>query len=298
MATRDSKGRFKKKDERDTIDQLTSADYFTILKSKKQKATDVVLSDIYNNCLVLFDKYERTGQLDAMKKVMFHISTIEKERKLIELGFTDFVYKKDIEYYIENVTNKNVKVIELNRFERGIPDDVIARYEQVKNIFDEFYVVFTDFTNEHTKKTMKERDPILFGVFRDSHVEALSERFYFIGDWVDEYCDLTLDKLVSELHTDDPEREAIFKLRDPVTLDELKEKVKALEQEKVSGMMISPMYSLSLVQTTSSTNPAFPAPPPMEPVVEKGEVTEEKSVEDKTKTSIAGFFKKLFNFKK
>ena len=36
---------------------------------------------------------------------------------------------------------------------------------------------------------------------RDKAVQ--SERFYYIGDWVDEYCDLTLDKMVKELVKDD-----------------------------------------------------------------------------------------------
>lgn len=44
---------------------------------------------------------------------------------------------------------------------------------------------------ELTKKEKeKKRDPILFGIIKHSR------NFYYIGDWIDEYCDLTLKEAV------------------------------------------------------------------------------------------------------
>ena len=40
--------------------------------------------------------------------------------------------------------------------------------------------------------------PILFGTFQDKNTRTIIDRFYFLGDWIDEYCDLTLDKMVNE----------------------------------------------------------------------------------------------------
>lgn len=37
------------------------------------------------------------------------------------------------------------------------------------------------------------KDPILFGVIRNS------DKLYYIADWVDEYCDLTLEKMFETL---------------------------------------------------------------------------------------------------
>ena len=76
-----------------------------------------------------------------------------------------------------------------------------------KNIFTEFVVVFTDYTEESTKiveEKRREKDPILFGIFYEksgnnfSSRKNLYDKFYYIGDWVDEHCDLTLSKLVEE----------------------------------------------------------------------------------------------------
>jgi hypothetical protein len=45
-------------------------------------------------------------------------------------------------------------------------------------------------TKEEKKRAA---DPILFGVINNSN------KLYYIADWVDEYCDLTLDKLLDKI---------------------------------------------------------------------------------------------------
>jgi hypothetical protein len=82
---------------------------------------------------------------------------------------------------------------------REVPDELVDVVDKTKDIFDQFYVVFTDYTGKEERKVEKERrdkDPILFGVFKNN--TTVSDRFYFLGDWVDEYCDLTLDKMVEQ----------------------------------------------------------------------------------------------------
>ena len=46
------------------------------------------------------------------------------------------------------------------------------------------------------KESKPEKDPIIFGAFIQRGKDVLmSERLYYIADWIDEYCDLTLEKL-------------------------------------------------------------------------------------------------------
>ena len=139
---------------KDPVDPLF---YFQKLKGKKQKCSDETLNGIYANCLTLMEKYNRTGQIDAMKKLLFHLETIERERKVIAAGIDVFVYLDDIKQYINDVGDKVVKIIELDRYEREVPDEIVAKYEKVKDIFDRFIVVFTDYTKQHTEKTQKAR---------------------------------------------------------------------------------------------------------------------------------------------
>lgn len=70
------------------------------------------------------------------------------------------------------------------------------------------YVVFTDYTGkvERTiEKERREKDPILFGTFQKQRGNTrnsgnlINDRFYYLGDWEDEYCDLTMDKFLKEV---------------------------------------------------------------------------------------------------
>lgn len=205
----------KQKDDVEVQDEVSPGEYFKRLKGKRQKVTDEVLTGIYDNCATLMDKYSRT---------------IEKERKVIAKGIDTFVYLEDVQRFVEGVQGRVVKIIELERYEREIPDDVVEAYEKVKDLFSKFVVVFTDYTKEHEKKAKKERDPILFGMFQDKNVEANG----FISSATGRNCDLTLDKLVVEMKKE-TKNDVEFKLRDPLNLDEVREKIKALEAEQNKG---------------------------------------------------------------
>lgn len=216
----------------------TATEYFEILKSKKQKADQGDMDKFYENALHLLNKYKLTNQVDGMKKLMFHIDSIEKERQGIEQGIDTFVYKKDIQTYIESVKGKVIKSIELERYEREIPDEVVDSYLKVKDVFDSFFVLFTDYTGEHEKKHMKEKDPILFGMFHNKEKSSISERMYFIGDWEDEYCDLTLDKLVTEMENikNINIQESIST---PTNIDDIREYLKGLEATQSKEFVIT-----------------------------------------------------------
>lgn len=178
---------------------FTPSQYFDFLKDAKNTVTTEALKDSYEIFLKLAEKYKKLGQIESLKKLCFLADTLAKEEKLIEMGINTFVYKDVIEDYIENVADKTVKIVELSRYMREIPDELVDTIEKTRPLFDEFYVVFTDYTGKEERKVEKERrdkDPILFGVFKNN--SNVADRFYFLGDWIDEYCDLTLDKMVEQ----------------------------------------------------------------------------------------------------
>lgn len=178
---------------------ITPSQYFDFLKNAKNKITTERLKESYGVFIKLGEKYQKLCQKESIKKLCFLVDTLVKEEKLIEMGVDTFIYKDKIEDYIENVANKSVKIIELSRYMREVPDELVETVEKTKDLFDEFYVVFTDYTGVEERKVQKEKrdkDPILFGVFKNQR--NVSDRFYFLGDWIDEYCDLTLDKMVEQ----------------------------------------------------------------------------------------------------
>lgn len=220
------------------MSELSPTQYFDLVKDKKNKINDEELERIYTNCLILLEKYIKTGQAAAAKKLMFHLETIEKERELVKMGIDTFVYRDDIEEFIQSVSKDVVKITNLEKYEREIPDEVVETLEKVKSLFDKCYIVFTDYTGKFEKQVQKERrdkDPILFGTFQDLDSGAVVDRFYFIADWEDAYCDLTLDKMVNVMRKD-RNKTIAMNISTPANLDELKAQLNKLEATSIPQM--------------------------------------------------------------
>lgn len=214
--------------------ELTPVEYFEQVKEKKQNITDEELKNVYDNCLELLNKYKTTGQIKGMKKLLFHLQCIEKEREIVKMGVNTFVYRDDIEEYIDNIAKDVVKIIELENYEREIPDDIVETIDKVKDKFDKLYIVFTDYTGKVERQIAKERrvkDPILFGTFQDPQNRTIIDRFYYLGDWEDEYCDLTLDKMVNETEKAG-KRDIIKTISTPKDIEELKAQLEGLEEKE------------------------------------------------------------------
>ena len=210
--------------------ELNPSEYFEIVKARKQTITDEDLSKIYDNCLELLNKYKITGQTAGMRKLLFHLESVESEREIVKMGITTFIYRDDIEEYIDNIAKDTVKIIELEKYEREIPDEIVTIIEQVKDKFDQLYVLFTDYTGKVERQIEKERrqkDPILFGTFQNEKTRTVIDRFYFLGDWEDEYCDLTLDKMVNEVEAS-KKRNIVRTINTPKDIEELKEQLDKL----------------------------------------------------------------------
>lgn len=210
--------------------ELSPQEYFDIVKERKQHITDEQLLNVYDNCLELLNKYKITGQTVGMRKLLFHLECIEKEREIVKMGINTFVYRDDIEFYISEVASDVVKIIDIESYEREIPDEIVEVVGRVKDKFDQLYIVFTDYTGKIERQVEAERrkkDPILFGTFQNEETRSVIDRFYYLGDWVDEYCNLTLDKMVNETKNL-RKRDLIRTIKTPDDIKELKVQLESL----------------------------------------------------------------------
>lgn len=223
------------------IKELTPQEYFEQVKERKHTITDAELLKVYDNCLELLNKYRITGQKKGMKKLLFHLDCIEKEREIVKTGITTFIYRDDIEEFIDNVAKDTVKIIELENYEREVPDEIIEIIENIKDKFDQLYIVFTDYTGKAERQVQKERrakDPILFGTFQNQTSRTVIDRFYYLGDWEDEYCDLTLDKMVNETEKVG-KRNIVKTISTPADIAELKGQLGNLEEKNNTFVIAS-----------------------------------------------------------
>lgn len=185
-------------------DDVTPTMYFNYVKDMKKNIEDENLQTVADNCLKLLQKTKLTGQTKAAKKIFAQYSLIMRELRAASFGFDTIVYKSDIEKFITKITKHPVKIIELANYPREVDDSVMDRLIVAKKneLFDEYYVLFTDYSMKETKKVAQERrdkDPILFGAFKTTDENDIPEnRLFYIGDWIDEYCDLTLEEMLTQ----------------------------------------------------------------------------------------------------
>lgn len=226
------------------IDPLS---YFENLKNSKRDLSSKFLQEVFDNTELLLKKAYAINQVEMCKKLIFTIDVISKEYILHDMGFKTFVYRDDIEYFMDKVADKAVKILELARYPREIPSEVAEKIIELNNkgIFDEYYVVFTDYTGNIEREVEAERkrkDPILFGAFskRDGRDRQLHDRFYYIADWEDEYCDLTLNKMIGAMADKGKKIDMPVALPDS-SVDSIREYVAALQVKSNSEFRLKPV---------------------------------------------------------
>lgn len=185
-------------------EELSPAVYFDHVKSSKKKFNRDDQQLVLDQTLTMMKKCKITGQTEMAKQLAYRANLALRELDAANKGFDIYVSRKDVEKYVDQIEKKSVKVIELRNYTREIPDEHIEKIELAQNIFDELYIFFTDYTMEETKKVAKERrkkDPIVFGAFIDKldgeTKPYVEDKMFFICDWVEENCDLTLEQIVN-----------------------------------------------------------------------------------------------------
>ena len=179
---------------------LTPSQYFDMVKDEMNKETRESISKIYEVTLDLLKKYKVTKQKAAARHCYATCMAMTKEIELLDHGIDKWVDRRFIDKFIDEVADECVCIITMEDYPRSIPDEIINKVSETAHIFDQFFILFTDYTGEKRKEVAKEKrdkDPILFGnIFIDGKV---SHKMYFIGDWEDEYCHLTLNQMIDKM---------------------------------------------------------------------------------------------------
>ena len=212
---------------------LTPAEYFEKIKSLKETITDESLLKVMELAEQKLKKFKLLKQAEAAQITTNYISMFQKEIKIIQAGFTEYVLKTDVEHYMFQLADKTVFCCEIADYPREIPDEIVDKISDHMDLFDNIYVVFTDYSKKVSdavgKKTV-EKDPVIFGSINFGRVDGqtvIGPRLYFLGDWVDEYCDLTLDEIISTFDKVEkkPKEEVLHTAEIPQSSDEFTENV-------------------------------------------------------------------------
>lgn len=169
--------------------KLTVSDFF---KAVKASAIDTVkYSDRVNNYLNALTHAKNNNQEALVQDIQQKIDEIKYESILYAGGFTTVITEEQVvKFYKE--CQKGLELTWIRNFIRVIPEKATNKKKEADalDVFDNYCILHFDPEKKAYKE--EEKDPILFGVIRGSR------KLYYIADWVDEYCDLTLEQFIEK----------------------------------------------------------------------------------------------------
>lgn len=179
--------------------------YFRFIKSK---FTQLELSNLERNLAEVeaaFNKAADNGQNVLAEKILNKVSIATKESLAHAKGCKYFIDGEVLRRNKSKIRGGHISNTAYDKFTRVIPDEVVEAKKKFGDIFDSFEIYHYWNNDAEGKKDMDPseraamRDPVLFGKIDNS------DRYYFIADWVDEYCDLTFSEMIEHLGKDDSE---------------------------------------------------------------------------------------------
>lgn len=134
--------------------------------------------------------------VDSLAQEMF---TAKYESILHAEGFDCKISEEQVVEFVKRAES-GIHLDYIENFARPIPEDVIKIKLKADDllVFDNYCVMYYDKEAKSYKQTEAEKeaerrkrtDPILFGLISGS------KNLYYVADWIDEYCDLTLEEFL------------------------------------------------------------------------------------------------------
>jgi len=159
----------------------------------------------------ILDKYKLTlknakdnNQIALIERLNDYAGILKYEVILSASNFNKYLKEEDIVAFhkVASVSEKyktNLCLTYIKNFVKVIPDDVteLKRKADELEVFDNYVILHYDpfgkSVDDTKKEKEKKKDPILFGLIKNSR------NLYYIDDWIDDYCDLTLDVLIETI---------------------------------------------------------------------------------------------------
>ena len=179
--------------------EISVIDFFNKVKLESKEGAEIYVDRVSKYLQAIHNAYS-VGQTALVEKLLSEMIANKYESLLASRGSYYAISEQRVVDFADK-TERGVELTYIKNFTRPIPQEVIDKVVKTNEyeVFDNYVIMHYDPKGEHRAETKKEeakrKDPIIFGVI------AGSRKLYYITDWVDEYCDLTLDKFVDTLGT-------------------------------------------------------------------------------------------------
>jgi hypothetical protein len=179
-----------------TPPEITVHEFFSSIKDSQ--ADLEVVDGRARGYEAALERARQTGQKALAEQLEAGIEAVRAETQLHAMGLTRVLTEETLVDFVKK-SPRGLRLDWIRNFTRVVPDDVLtAKVEcDKRGIFDNYVVLHYDPEAKSWAETEAEKnarkDPILFGVVEGRRV------LYFVGEWVDEYCDLSLDQIADVL---------------------------------------------------------------------------------------------------
>lgn len=179
---------------------MTVLEFFSHMKNSTEEL--LVVEDAAARFEHALTQARLRGQQALLEGLLAGADVARAEAQLAAAGEKKYIEEKTIVAFVKQ-SERGLRLDYLRNFMRPIPDEMAEKKLRLDalDIFDNYAVLHYDPENRAVAPTVEERireeerkrDPIFFGLIKGS------TRLYYLGDWIDEYCDLTLEKIVEKL---------------------------------------------------------------------------------------------------
>ena len=149
--------------------------------------------------MIALKQAQEMGQIALVDKLMADIFINKYESILFASDFYQKITEEQLVDFVKKA-EKGVQLCYIKNFIRPIPEGVRLRKSEADKllVFDNYCVLYYDKDSksfsqteaEKERERRKKSDPILFGMIHGS------KNLYYIADWIDEYCNLTIDEFL------------------------------------------------------------------------------------------------------
>ena len=188
---------FGKKKEKEEKYEFDAIKFFSLVKSTSKESAFTYKNRISNYLRALHNAVDM-GQTALQEELLKGLITNKYESLLFSEGYYYVIDEETIVKFI-NKCEKGLSLDYIKNFAKPIPQEVVNKISKLNEleVFDNYVVLHYDPEKKAVKETEYERakrkDPIIFGLI------AGSKKLYYVTDWIDEYCDLTLEKFIDTL---------------------------------------------------------------------------------------------------
>ena len=168
---------------------LHIGDFFDFIHIQGGKEKEFI--DRVSGYFKMLENAKKMGQTALMDNLCQKLILNIYESILSVNGYNKHILFKDLAL-LKNPGKRMIDIDYVGNFNRVIPQNVIEKKLEADKmcVFDNYAVMYYDPTGASFDVPQKaKRDPILFGLINHS------EKLYYIADWEDELCDLTLEKI-------------------------------------------------------------------------------------------------------